>query len=140
MMNTAKAMRPMIKQQAKLAEIYIPIVQGQLQKYIDTINERRRRSIHFKTSDLVHSQCEVQFKYDMPTGIMYHLTVELIGGAVELDELQLISEHLSSYGFYDMETKDIGIYQFQLGDGDDPGAVAFQGGKFRIWLRGWRDQ
>lgn len=100
---------------------------------------RRRRSVHFKDTDLIGIQYGVEkVGYDFPHGVMYNFTITIGGpGVVWLHEFTDLRRRLEVFCSNEGEPAIIDGRQYQLGDGDDEHAVFFQEGKFKIWLRTW---
>ena len=71
-------------------------------------------------------------------GVLMHLTAE----PVRTLTMQEMIDFASRFDYFsNCEAKAYMQhhgYAFSLGDGDDSSAVTFEGGKFKIWLRGWK--
>jgi hypothetical protein len=83
----------------------------------------------------------IEFKPDDDRTIamdMYHIVVPIIDGT-SADELKQVAEHLDMFCTFEGEQATFRVdgNDYNIGDGDDGGAVTFQKNALCIWLRTW---
>lgn len=121
--------------QAALLAAFVVDVQPLIDPIVWRINADRRKSIHFTDADLVTVSYDVTFVETLTSGgLMYHFIVRF-GGYLHWDRLTELYEGLDGFCTYEEPPRIVDDLPFELGDGDDGGAVSIINGEFRIWLR-----
>lgn len=75
---------------------------------------------------------------DLFTSMFYFIVT--IPGAVDVSTVLAVAKGCDAFCTDDSAKERVGDYEYTLGDGDDGGAVQFENGQFRIWLRGRKFQ
>ena len=91
-----------------------------------------------------HERFVIEFIEAMPMtqGLMFEMQIDIEG--LNLYELKITLASLECLCSWEPSTPDmcgftLNGYSFQMGDGDDMGAVYIRNGKLCVWVRAWKD-
>jgi hypothetical protein len=121
----------------KLADQFLPVACHALQRDIERINGRLKDRGHppIRLEGTVERDCESRY------AIVCNLCISIAGpmGGPEpelsMDELDTLADAFLTFCTFNHKGIDIDGLRWNLGDGDDSGAVRFRKGAFCIWLR-----
>lgn len=83
----------------------------------------------------------VRYDHHSPEAQMHMYCIEVtIENEWTMDDLGQFVSALEEFCSYEKKRPVVNGHSYDIGDGDDWGAVTYKDGKFHIWLRTWLDQ